>query len=59
MEVKDEHELSIDTKMSSGVLETTYCAVSFWDGSVEYVQLLSALKKVVDAMGRALLRRRR
>lgn len=59
MEVKGKHEVSIDTKMSSGVLETTFCAVCFWDGSAEYVRLLSALKKVVDAMGCVLLRKRR
>ena len=54
VEVKDKHELSIGTKMSSHMLETMYCAVCFWDGSAEYVQLLGALKKAVDAMGCAL-----
>lgn len=40
-------ELSVDTKMSSGVLETMCCTVCFWDGSEERVRLLGALEKVV------------
>lgn len=35
VELKDKHELSIDAKMSSSMLETMYCAVCFWDGSAE------------------------